>query len=187
MSDLSVARRYATALYELAVEQGAESKVVEELGTFVAAVRGTELGVVLTRPLFDAGERAAVLNAVLPRLGVGTVVGNFVRVVSDRNRCDALAEIHRELSGLIDARAGVVRVEVRTVEPLTPELEAQVRAAFGAATGKTVVLDARRDPSLLGGLVARMGDHVYDASLATRLAELQRSLLDSPVSASAEA
>jgi F-type H+-transporting ATPase subunit delta len=182
MSDAQIARRYARALIGLAVDAGQADVVEVEFGRFVdlLAGDGKELYEALRSPLFSADERAGVLNALLPRLNTGAVTAGFLRFVSERGRMDLLPQIGKLFRAAMDERAGRVRVQVSTVEPLTPQFESAIQTAFAKATGKSVVLDARIDPSLIGGLVARVGDRVYDASLRTRLEDIKQRLVNAP-------
>ena len=77
---------------------------------------------------------------------------------------------------LADKHNGRVRVSVTTAEALTPALESEIRAALEQTTGKTVLVDHTIDPSLIGGMIARVGGTVYDSSLRTRLASLKHAL-----------
>jgi len=182
MSDGQIARRYARALIDLAVAAGQESTVEAELSRFLDLMLGDgrELFGALKSPLFSAEERVGVLDAVLPRLGIGPVTGGFLKFVSDRGRMSTLPHIGHIFRSAMDERAGRVRVQVSTVEPLSPQLESSIQAAFSKATGKVVLLEARIDPSLIGGLVARVGDRVYDASLRTRLEDVKHRLINAP-------
>jgi F-type H+-transporting ATPase subunit delta len=76
-----------------------------------------------------------------------------------------------------DERAGRVKVSVTTAEPMSPQIEAEVRTALEASTGKTVTLEAHVDPDLIGGMVARVGGKVYDSSIRTRLLDIRQSLI----------
>ncbi|HMV69794.1 MAG TPA: ATP synthase F1 subunit delta [Myxococcota bacterium] len=187
MADANAARRYARALVELAVESEAEEIVLGELQRLVAnlAGDGRELRHVLCSPVFSAEERAAVLGVILPRLGVGRVTASFLRLLSDRGRFGVIDEVLRLYTAAMDERAGRVRVHVSTTEPLSPQMEHAIRVTFERATGKQVVLDASIDASLIGGMVARLGDRVFDASLRTRLDDLRRKLLTSTAAAEA--
>lgn len=184
MSDAKVARRYARALVEIAVEDHTEDRVLVELQDFCAAIAadGKELRNALCSPMFSAEERIAVLSAVGPRLGLSKTTTNFLRLLAERGRVGLIDEVRRIYTTAMDERAGRVRVEIYTTDPLTPQREAGIRETFQQATGKTVVLDARIDKSLIGGLVARIGDRVYDASLRSRLEDIKRRLLNAPVS-----
>jgi F-type H+-transporting ATPase subunit delta len=188
MADAKASRRYARALELLAVEQRAEEAVLAEVLRFVHVLQheSPELRNMLRSPVFSAAERLAVLDAVLPRLQIGGVTALFLRFLSDRGRMSLVEEIARQYSDAMDVRAGRVRVHVSTTDPLTPQLEALLRDTFQRATGKQVLLEAKIDASLIGGLVARVGDKVYDASLKTRLEDIKRRLIRAPADAPAQ-
>lgn len=187
MSETSAAQRYARAIVELAVEAGASDAVHRDLTAVVQAFAagGGELGTALGSPVFSADERKAVLAAVLLAEGGHPLTGNFLNLVADRGRLGLLPIILDLVTGMLDERAGRVRVEVRTVEALSPELAADLKAAFEQSTGKTVLLETRLDPTLLGGLVARLGGRVYDASLKKRLEDLKHRLIHAQATAEA--
>lgn len=179
MSDGSTARRWAKALDGLAVESGEADAVFADLSKVSTALAGEGKALLdaLSSPLFSAEERRGVLDAVLVKLRVSGTVASFLRLLADRGRFGLLPAVVAEATQLADARAGRVRVQVTTVDALTPALEKELAAAFGRLTGKTVVLESKVDPSLLGGLVARVGSRVYDASLKSRLSDLSNRLL----------
>lgn len=187
MSETAAAQRYARAIVELAVEAGAHEAVHRDLSTMVQAFAagGGELGAALASPVFSAEERKGVVAAVLAAEGGHPLTRNFLFLVADRGRLGLLPEILDLVTALLDTRAGRVRVEVRTVEALSPELAAEIKAAFEKSTGKTVLLETRLDPTLLGGLVARLGGRVYDASLRTRLEDLKHRLIHAQAPAQA--
>lgn len=182
MSDTNAARRYARALVHLAAEDDQSDAISTDLARLVELLHGegSELFEVLRNPAFTLAERAEVLQAVLPRLGVQPATRNFLLLLNERGRASLLPEIERIVREMLDERAGRIRVEVATVEPLTPQLENELRTAFESATGKTVVLDARIDPSLIGGLQARIGGRVYDASIRARLEDMKHRLINAP-------
>lgn len=179
MPDVSAARRWAQALDALAVEAGNADAVLSDLTKVATAVsgEGAPLMQALQSPLFTVAERKAVLGDVLTRLKVKGVVSSFLHLLVDRGRFGALPAIVDEATRLSDARAGRVRVQVTTVDPLSEDLHAALAAAFSKATGKAVVLEPSTDPTLIGGLVARVGSRVYDASLRTRLEDLKNRLI----------
>jgi len=181
MSDANAARRYAAALVDLAVSLGEADKVEKDLQrlTTLFAGEGSELFEALCAPIFSVEERGSVLTAIVPRLGLSDLTRRFLGLLSERERMVALPAISKIFTERMDAIAGRVRVVVSTVEPLTPTLEAEIRAVFEKATGKSVVLDARIDPSLIGGLVARIGGRVYDASIKRRLEDIKQRLIHS--------
>lgn len=178
MIEGSVARRYARALFELARDEGRIDPVAEQLDRFDALARSGDgrLGAVMSNPVYTQAERRAVLDAVIPALGLDPLVARFLRLLLDKDRMAALPDVRRAYRGLADDVAGRVRATVTTAFPLSDELRDQVMQALARATGKQVVLETTVDPSLLGGMVARVGSTLYDASLRTRLDRLQLSL-----------
>lgn len=178
-----VARRYAQAMIEVAAEADAIDAVSNDLQTFVGLLdaQGGELRHALCSPVFTTEERGNVLDALLPRLGLHPLATNLLRLVNDKHRFAQLPDIAEAYVGLADERAGRQLVEVTTAEPMTPQVEAEVRAALAKATGKTVRLKTAVDPSLIGGLVARVGGTVYDSSIRSRLEQLKHNLVSQDV------
>jgi F-type H+-transporting ATPase subunit delta len=177
MSSGSVARRYAKALMQLGVEHGAYERYGKELGSLARAIRGSaELSTSLTNPAFPRADREKILRAVLERIGASREVVNFTRLLLDRERVAALPDISRELDVLIDAQAGRIAATVTSAAPLTPAQESALLAKLEAVSGKKVQMKVVTDPTLLGGLVAKLGDTVYDGSLKTQLQRLRDEL-----------
>lgn len=189
MHDLSVARRYAGAMIDVAAEANVVDRVATDLDRFVQTLDqgGGDLRNALCTPVFTVEEREAVLDALLPRLDVHPLTANLLRLANARRRLPLIGDIARAYRDEADARAGRVRVQVSTATPLDAALEAEIRAAMERVTGKAVLLESRVDPSLLGGLVARVGSRVYDSSLRTRLQNLQHALVSAQVPTAAPA
>ena len=178
MIEGSLARRYAKALLSIAAETGKADHYGAQLDNVVrlCSQPGGDLVEVMSNPSFTPSERKAVLEAVLPRLGVDQMVANFIRLVLDKDRFNALPDIAREYRTLADSSANRVRATVTTAFAASAQLQSEIASALSASTGKTVIVDSKVDSSLLGGMVARVGDRVFDASLRTRLEQLQVSL-----------
>jgi F-type H+-transporting ATPase subunit delta len=128
-----------------------------------------------------------VLKALMPRLQLSQMVQNFLFLVLDKNRFSALSSIIREYQVMADALAGRVRATVQTARPFGDSERATVKDALSRATGKDVTISWDMDASLIGGIVARVGDTVYDASVRARLAEIKKSLISNPGEALGEA
>lgn len=181
MSDV-IARRYAQAMAEVAEADGVVEVVGRDLERFTALMAGGEgaLGDALASPVFTSDERRGVLEQLLPRLGMHPLTGNLLHVVNDKRRfalMGAIADAYRDLA---DERANRTRITVQTASPLTPDLEREVRDAFARVTRKEVVLTTEVRPELIGGLVAKVGDTVYDSSIRTRLEQMKLALLSAP-------
>lgn len=176
MLEGSIARRYAKALLALGRDDGLVDRLGDDLARFERALAG-DVGDVMSNPVFTQAERRGVLDKVLPGLALHPTTMNFLRLLLDKNRFAALSDIVREYRALADDEAGRVRALVTTATELSPALREQVTQALIGATGRKVVLETKVDPALLGGMVARVGSRVYDASLRTRLERLEIELV----------
>ncbi len=178
MIEGSLARRYAKAILELAQESSSVDAVGAQLDALVelCLANDSQLLGAMGNPGFTAVERRGVLEAVLPKVGAGPLFSNFVRLVADKDRFAALPDIAREYRALADTLANRVRATVTTAAPASSGLQAEITAALSTATGKQVVLETKVDPTILGGMVARVGSRLFDASLRTRLETLQVTL-----------
>jgi F-type H+-transporting ATPase subunit delta len=173
----SVARRYAKALMELGVELGNYERLGRELRSLARAIRTSpELDQTLTNPAFPRADRERVLRAVLDRLGAAQEVVNFTRLLLDRERIAQLPDMSRELDAMIDEKAGRIAATVTTAAPLAPAQEQALLQRLEALSGKKVQMQVVHDPGLLGGLIAKVGDVVYDGSLRTQLARMRDEL-----------
>lgn len=182
MSDV-IARRYAQAMAEVAEPEGLMETVGRDLEAFSALMErdGGSLGDALASPVFTTEERRAVLEQLLPKLSLHRLTANLLHVVNDKKRFSLLPAISRAFRDLADARANRARITVQTASPLTPELERDVRAALERATRKSVILTTEVRPELIGGIVAKVGDTVYDSSIRTQLDKIKQALLAAPV------
>ena len=174
----SIARRYAKALLLIGIDGRNYDALAAEIESLARTVAGsTELSDVLSNPVFPQSQRRAVLEDVAGRLGLSPVMLNFVRLLVDRSRIAAIGGIAREYRTLVDAQAGRVRAVVTSARPLSVEQEVRIKAALEKQTGKHVIVDMRHDPALLGGVVAQIGDIVYDGSVRSQLAGMREQLL----------
>lgn len=187
MSEQNAAQRYARALVEAVGDTAQVEQVVAQLAEFNTFLmgEGRELHFLLTTPIFDLEERFAVLKEIFPKFGLLPLTSNFLFLLADRDRVGSLPTIVDVLQKLVDEAAGRVRVQLTSAQALTDDMAAEFKAAFAKSTGKEVVLDVHTDSSLLGGVVARIGDRVYDASVKTRLEDIKHRLINAPASAEA--
>lgn len=187
MADRSVARRYAKALIDLATEAREIDRVQADLQKVVAQLtaNGGQLLQALSNPVFTIAERRNVLGAVLPQMSVGATTRNVLMLAIDKGRFSEVPAIAEAFAEMADALSKRVRVIVETAEPFGPQFEAEVRAALSRATGKDVVIQTIVKPELIGGMVARVGSRVYDASVRSRLEGLRQQLLQAQIPAEA--
>jgi F-type H+-transporting ATPase subunit delta len=178
MASAAAARRYARALYQLARDEGRVDEVRAELSRFAALLdESRELHGVLFRPLHPMRERRAVLVRVAERLGASTLISRFFTYLIDRRRIVDFPQIRAEFERLADESAGLLRAEVTAAAPLEPAQRERLTRALSERTGRRVELAERIDPALIGGLIAKVGDLVYDGSLRTQLRQLRTNLM----------
>ena len=174
----SLARRYANALMQIGAEDGNYERIGREVAKIASALSSSpDLITVLTNPAFTQTERARIMDALLARLGASKVVINFVSLLLDRDRMSALPAIARELDNMIDERAGRVSAVITSATPLSPAEKQQLVATLERLSGKKVTAQTREDPELLGGVVCKLGDVVYDGSLRTQLNSMRQGLV----------
>ncbi len=175
----SVARRYARALFQIGVDTGTYEALGQELGDLAALFEeSVELRQTLVNPVFKPSEKRAILEKILPRVTPSPVVQRFALLLLDRGRIVLLASLARAYREMADAHAGRVRAVVTSATPLSAADLERVRRTLERRTKKTVMLEAQVDPSLIGGLVARVGDLVLDGSVRTQLSTLRDKLLN---------
>jgi F-type H+-transporting ATPase subunit delta len=177
-SAATIADRYARAIFELGVEDGSLAALTEQLQGFAATYAAElELRSVLENPVVPADKRDAVLRQVATSLSLGGVALNAVRYLASRRRLGILPDIAKRLATLSDEKAGVTRAEVTSAGPLPDAFYAALAEQLGTLVGRKVLLERRQDPSLIAGVVTRIGDNTIDGSLKGRLEELERQLL----------
>ena len=173
----SLARRYAKALMGLATDKKTADQVGNDLRTLAGAYKTSpELGDVLGNASFKKAQRKAVLDALLTRARASELVKTFTYLLLDKERLAVLPDISREVDVMIEARAGTVHAEVTSAVALTPTQLTAITAQLEKLSGKKVVVEKKQDPALLGGVVAKVGDVVYDGSLRTQLRALRDQL-----------
>ncbi len=173
----SLARRYAKAVFEIGQSSGNLDRMGADLRSLAAAMKqSAELQSALSNPAIRRADRRKVIDAVLQRIVVQPQTKNLVYLLLDGERVSAVPAISRELDHMIEAKAGRVGAEVVSAKPLDPSQLSQIKAALEKLSGKTVDVAHREDPTLLGGVVAKVGDRVYDGSLRTQLRTLRDEL-----------
>ncbi len=189
MANGSLARRYARALVALGQENDSVDRLVQDLDAFNAVLDtgDGELRSVLTNPGLTNVERKSIIEKVLEKLSLDKNTNNFLRLLVDKNRFLAFDDIRLATHDMADELAGRVRAKVTTAAELSDSMAAAVQQSLEEATKKNVVIDFSVDPSLIGGMVAQVGDISYDASIRTRLESLQQALIRNPGALTAEA
>lgn len=170
--------RYARAIFELGVESGDVTRLSADLGDFAASYSSSpELRRALENPIVSEPEREAVLTEVARRAGLSGLSVNALRLLLRRRRLSLLPAIARRLRSLADEKSGVRRAKVISAVSLPESYYDELKSRLEQMLGKKVVLEREEDPNLIGGVVTQVGDNTFDASVAGRLEELERSLL----------
>ena len=173
----SLARRYAKAVFELGTQNNNLAQVGADLKSLAKAMKeSAELATVLSNPAIRRADRRRVIDALLQRIGAQPQTKNLVYLLLDGERLSSLAAISREVDAMIEARSGRQSAEVTSAKPLNADQLAQITAVLEKLSGKKVAVTKHEDPSLLGGVVAKLGDTVYDGSLRTQLRTLRDEL-----------
>jgi F-type H+-transporting ATPase subunit delta len=176
----AVAKRYATALFELAHEQNAVDRMGKDLADVAESWGASEeLRHVFENPSFGVESKQKVIAAVADRAGVHPMVKNTLAMLADRGRLKFLPEIAEAFGRISERRAGRIRAEIVTATKLPDSYYTQLQTTLKQATGKDVILVRREDPSLIGGVVTTVGGRVFDGSIKNRLRELRSQLLAS--------
>ena len=177
MSSGSLARRYARALLDIGLEEKSLDALGKEISELAEIVKGSEeLESTLSNPAFPKSEREKVLLGVLSALGASQTATNFTRLLLDRERVNVLGDIDRALSAMIDEHAQRVRAVVTSARPLSSAHLSRLVKALEKKSGKKILVETREDSELLGGVVAQVGDEVYDGSLRTQLHNMRHRL-----------
>ena len=161
-----MAGRYASALFSLAHDERKTDEVAAALSTFDALIAESEdLQRLVRSPIYSAREQVKALTAILERAGVGGIAANFIELVASKRRLFAIRDMIRDYGLLYDVARGVAHAEV-TSDANVAALKETLRAASG---GKDVRLTAKVDPTIIGGLVVKIGSRMVDGSLRTKL------------------
>ena len=177
MIDTTLAKRYAQALVEIGEEQNALDGYGRDLTALTELVADSkDFREVLINPVFPKEDKKKIANSILEKLGTDRMVINFINLLIDRKRIDQLEGIEKAYHQRVDEIRGITRGEVASASPLDDAELDRIRQALSDISGKDVRLSARVDPSLIGGLVAKVGDKVFDGSIRSQLNELKESL-----------
>jgi F-type H+-transporting ATPase subunit delta len=179
MSDRISAARYARALFDVAQQESADlSKIQHDLAALVSAIaENPELSRVLVNRSVPDMARRQIIIAVGEKIGVSAPVGKLLGLLADRRRLALLSDISAVYTERFLEHQNVVQADVTTATALGPEATEAIAASLASATGKQITMRVSVDPSLLGGVVARVGSTVYDGSVRTQLKKMRDQLV----------
>lgn len=173
-----MAGRYATALFELALENKAVDAVKKDLDQFHALIADSaDLNRLVRSPVFDADEQLKALSAVLAKAGIGGLAANFLRVITTNRRLFAVRDMIRGYRALVARHKGEVTAHVTVAEKLSDTHLDTLKSTLKTVTsGKDIDLDVKIDPAVIGGLIVKVGSRMVDSSLRTKLNSIKLAM-----------
>ncbi len=177
MSVTTIARRYAEALADVALARNQVEQMDADLRTFAEMMRTSrDLHDLFASPVVSQRDKGKVLDAIINRAQPGPMTANLLRTMLTNYRLHYLSETYDQFRRIINERTGVVVAEVTTAQPIGPAEQASLGRRLQQMTGKTVEFQFKTDPSLIGGVVTRIGSVIYDGSVRTQLQEIKQQL-----------
>jgi len=172
-----IAGRYATALFELAREDGRLESVEGDIATLEAALgESDDFRRLIASPLYSRDDLMRAVAALAERMDLDGVTARTLGLMAAHRRLFVLPQLIGRLRALLSEERGEVQAEVRSAKALTKAQTEKLESAIKAAIGKEVSLKAEVDGKLIGGLVVRVGSRMIDTSLASRLAALRNTM-----------
>jgi F-type H+-transporting ATPase subunit delta len=178
----AAASRYARALVDVVTDPKVGLKPEGALSQLQAVDQllseSSELRIALSTPAIQNSRKRAVMGKLLDELGAAQVIRNFVFVIVDHRRVELLPQIRESFEALMDERMGFLRADVSSAVGLDEQQAAALASELSRLGGKTARLRFSVDPTLLGGVVARIGSTLYDGSIRGQLQQMRRELTD---------
>jgi F-type H+-transporting ATPase subunit delta len=173
-----MAGRYASALFELALEEKALDSVKADLEKFDALLaESPDLERLVRSPVFSADDKLKALSAILDKAGIKGLAANFLRVLTTNRRLFAVRDVVRGYRALVARHRGEVTAQVIVAEKLSDKNLAALKDALKSKTaGKDIDLDVKIDPSIIGGLIVKVGSQMVDSSLRTKLNSIKLAM-----------
>lgn len=174
-----LARVYGEALWAAALKQGDPSVIIGELQSVVTDVldRFQKFDTVLGSALVDHEEKEKLIDRVFGKQ-LSTTVLNFLKVLSKHDRLGVLRLVVKETRQLLRTHLGQVDIEVKVAAPLDPAVEQELLAKLRAHGNREPILNVKIDPEIVGGIIVKIGDRVYDGSLRTRFEMARRAIIE---------
>ena len=172
-----IAARYATAVFEIAQENKALTKLESGLDDLSAALaESAELRDLIHSPIISRDEQGKAIGAVAKKLGLQPVLTKVLGLMAEKRRLFVLPQLIDTLRAMIAEDKGEVTAEVTTAKALTKTQSEKLAKTLAARVGKDVKINATVDASLVGGLVVKVGSKMIDTSIRSKLASLQNAM-----------
>jgi F-type H+-transporting ATPase subunit delta len=172
-----VSGRYATALFELARDEKSIDAVRADLDKFDTMLADSaDLKRLVRSPVFSSDAQLRALSAVLDKAGISGISANFLKILTTNRRLFAVDQVIRAFRALVAKFKGEATADVTVAEKLSDKNLDALKAALKSVTGKDVSLDVKVDPSIIGGLVVKLGSRMVDSSLRTKLNSIKHAM-----------
>jgi len=180
MTNKTAALRYARALLDVAIKEGTPlDGISDELASFVDLfTQHPSLEKVMLHPAVPVTRKRAVMTALVERARPSPILAKLLVLLAERDRLVLLPDLLSAYRERVLDHQQVVRAEVTTASPIEPDRARAIERGLAKVTGRTVRLGVRTDPSLIGGVVARIGDTIYDGSVTTQLERMKKRLVE---------
>jgi F-type H+-transporting ATPase subunit delta len=173
----TLARKYARALIEIGLQEQNYEALGKDLKNMADLLKANkELKAILLSSAYPVVTRKAIAKAVGEALGLSKYTIDFIDLLIDRERMDHFLEIARSYESLCDSVSRRIRATLVTAMKFPPDLLNAIKKQLESSTGGEVVLSVEEDPSLIGGVLTRIGNVIYDGSLKTQLAKVKENL-----------
>ncbi|MCH8864839.1 MAG: F0F1 ATP synthase subunit delta [Chloroflexi bacterium] len=176
MANKTYARRYAQAVFEMALQAKELDRWQSDLAKAVAMVGDAEIATLLASPRLPFEDKAGILSESLE--GINPLALNLVLLLVTRDSLSMIGDIADDYRRRLDSYRGIEMAEVTTAVPLDDKDKARLAEHLGAVVGKKVIIKYSLDPGLIGGVVARIGGKLLDGSTRSKLAALKRELMN---------
>ena len=173
----AIARKYAKALLLIGKEDNNAKTYGKELASFATLLeKETNFTFTISNPLYEVSVRKGILEAVLSKTEFSKIMQTFIILLFEKRRIPFAIEINFFYQKLLDEYEGFVRADVTSATKLTSDEVGKIQKAFEKKLNKSVILDVKEDSSIIGGLVAKIGDLVLDGSIKTQLLKIKENL-----------
>lgn len=177
MKNEILARKYAKAMFMVGSEDGKLDEFAEGLENFAELYRTLpEMRDALSNPIYPMDVRLQVMEKMAAKIGVGETISRFMNLLVEKGRATLIPEIAESFQTMVDEERGVCQGLITSPSELSADLQKKTKATLEELTGKQVVLKTEIDPSIIGGIVAKVGDLVVDGSIKTQIDGLKDTI-----------
>lgn len=177
MRNTILAKRYAKALFMVGKEENAYEDYAQVLNEMSALYKSNpEVVDALTNPMYPLDVRCKCMEGIVKSIKTSGPMGNFLNLLVHKKRADVLPDIAEVFQIMVDEEQGICRGSVITASVLSDKLKNKIQDKLEKVAGKKVIVTTRVDPSIIGGVIAKVGDLVLDGSIKSQLASLKESI-----------